>query len=574
VSTDDQGASTERQGRLSRRRFMQLSLTATALTGVPVALAACGSAPAAPAADTTAATAPTTAASGATAAATAAATPRPGGTLVVASYDPDTLDPHLSEQTSAGPPLSLLFDTLVTVSPTGEFEGLLAESWDTSDDGLVVTFMLREGIEFHDGTPLDAAAVKASFDRYTQVSYTDVLESIEVVDPRTVRFTLLEPYAPFLADLVEPWSGIISPTAFAEYGEEFGRNPVGSGPFRFQEWAPGERVTLVRNENYRNVRSYRENKGPAYFEQVVFRAIPETQTLVASLEAGEVHVGDIGRADLGSSAANVPYRFLENSQGIGVLALWFTMRRDGTTVTFKPPFDDLRVRQAVGHALNIDDIIAGVVGEGGQANRTPVPYGSQVYSEEIAQQHGYAFDLAKAQQLLDEAGWALGADGVRAKDGQPLALQLYTNNSTDRQRISELIQNQLTQAGFSVSIQAIELGSFIDTVDTGESDITLLQSSNPDPDLLYGMTESEPTGVYSYQDYNPQFAELVQRARGTYTMEERIPLYHEAQRLFLADPQFIPLLTYIGTLTARPEVQGLGIGFRNIPIIHDAYFAA
>lgn len=559
---EDPAAVRRRRRELSRRDFLRLSALATGVFGAPAFLAACGAnAPAAPQGDAAPTSVP------------AAAGPQRGGTLVLASYDADTLDPHTTQQVSTGAPLSLVLDTLVVLTPTGTFEGRLAESWEISDDNLTVTFTLRDGVMFHDGTPFDAAAVKASFDRYAEIEYSGVIDRIEVIDPLTVRFILLDVYAPFLADLNEPWSGIISPTAVEQLGDDFGRAPVGTGPYKVKEWIPGEQIVLERYEEYQEFRSFIANKGPAYFDEVIFRAIAEDQTVISSLETGEIHVANYGRGDLGPVADSASFTFLENPQGISVMGIWFTtLRNPDGSVSFKPPFDDVRVRQAIGHALNNEDIVA--ISGGALVNRTPVPVGGPTYSTEIAEQYGFQFDPERANQLLDEAGWTLGADGVRVKDGQRLDLALYTNNSTERQRISELVQNQLTQVGIASNIQAIELGSFLASLEEGLADITLLNSTNPDPDMLYSMTDSEESGLYSYQEYNPAFADLVTRARLTYDMAERVPLYHEAQRLFMADPLFIPLLTYTGALTVRPEVQGVAIGYRNLPILQDASFVA
>jgi peptide/nickel transport system substrate-binding protein len=216
-----------------------------------------------------------------------------GGTLVIArADDAQSLDPTQSGSFNSGDTMALIYDTLTALDMDGSVVPNLAQSWQISPDGKSYTFKLRQGITFHDGTTLDAAAVKAHFDRTIDpktggrsASWIDQLQSTQVVDPQTVTMTLKNPWAPLLATLTVSAFGIPSPTAVQAQGQNFGQNPVGSGPFKFKEWVPGDHITLVKNPNYQCFLPYVTNKGAPYLDQVIWRDIPEAQTQVAALEA-------------------------------------------------------------------------------------------------------------------------------------------------------------------------------------------------------------------------------------------------------------------------------------------------
>lgn len=195
--------------------------------------------------------------------------------MVANIEDPDSLDPHKTIMATASSIQGWIYDTLFYIGEDGLPHGLLAESWTVSDDSKVITVQLGEGRMFHDGTPVNAAAVEHTFKRMldpgTAAPAKDQvgpLEDVRATDEYTVEFIFSEPYAPFYFAASGSYLGIISPTSAEEQGEDFGRSPVGSGPFMFDEWKAGQEIRLVRNPDYVNVREDRLNQGAPYNEYV------------------------------------------------------------------------------------------------------------------------------------------------------------------------------------------------------------------------------------------------------------------------------------------------------------------
>ncbi len=199
--------------------------------------------------------------------------------------EPLSLDPTNANGIAVRP-VMLLYDTLVVQSDDFKYHPALAQSWDASPDGKAFTFRLRKDVKFHDGTPINAQAVKFNFDRLVRpdakatfsVSLRGIYQATEVVDDFTARVVLKEPFAPFMDGVADGYYSMASPAAVQKFGKDFDRNPVGSGPYIFQEWAAKSHVTLKRNPDYTWGSSLFKHQGPAYPERVSFRLIVENAT--------------------------------------------------------------------------------------------------------------------------------------------------------------------------------------------------------------------------------------------------------------------------------------------------------
>src|SRR6056297_287692 len=318
----------------------------------------------------------------------------PPGVLVVGQIaEPKSLDPHAVTAVNDFRILMNVYDGLVRYRDgTLEVEPALAESWEISEDGTEYTFALREGITFHDGTPLDAEAVKFNFDRMLNEEHPyhdtgpfplsfffSAIEETEVVDPLTVRFTLNAPYAPFLSNLAYPTGLIVSPEAVKAHGKDVGRNPVGTGPFTFAEWRSNEAVVVERNDDYWG--------DAAGTEAVVFRPITDANTRVAEMLAGGIDL-----------MVEVPPTSLGQFSGDGFSVaeqagphVWFLIlnAKEG-------PFADKRVRQAANYAINkeaiVNDVLEGTAAVA--AGPTP-PAFAWAYNESL---EPYPYDPDKARE--------------------------------------------------------------------------------------------------------------------------------------------------------------------------------
>lgn len=501
-----------------------------------------------------------------------------GGQIVLGrSGDADTLDPHHTIAAIASGVFTNIYEPLVGRNMNLEYEGILAERWEISPDGKEYTFFLRPGIVFHDGTEFNAEAVKFTFDRLMEpkteapaASWISPLERTDVIDPTTVRMFLKEPFAPFLGNMsAGGYFGILSPKAVQDGGEEYGRNPIGTGPFRFKEWVSGERITLERNPEHQSFRSYVETDGPPRLDGLVFRNIPEEQTQVAAFETGEISLLVVPPRQVADFEGNPDYQLFRNEGGTGISFLEFSMLppEGGNNARFKPPFDNLQVRQAVAYAVNADEIIERVLQGLAVRNYGPLPAGLYGANSEI-EQFGYHHDLAEAARLLDEAGWT--GDGVRQKDGEPLRIVFWTWSDTTQERVAQVIQNQLTQVGFEVQLETMEVATLLGRLGTDDdpSHLDLMGWSWSEPDILFMMTDTTSgIGYYRQEAYRT----LVNQARVASDLEERARLYFEAMKVMLTDAAMVPLWTEQEVVGVRSEVKDFKLGPLGSYVYHDAY---
>jgi peptide/nickel transport system substrate-binding protein len=387
---------------------------------------------------------------------TAADTPRKGGTLVVGlEAEPGTLDNSVGTGYHTSIIQRLLFESLVGYDLTSSADVLpikpvLAESWQISPDGKVYTFKIRQGLKFHDGTPLDAAAVKWNFERAsdpnhpmffdkgrgTSAQLFSLVDRMDAPDAATFVMTLKDPRAYFLAlfDKVPMFIG--SPTAIQKYGnDDFGNHPVGTGPFRFVSRDPGSKITLERNPDYWGT--------PVYLDQIVFRGIADPTPRVVALQTGEVDfINDVapdqvdalrGNADMQVSQASIPHTWLINVN-----------HRD-------KPFSDVRVRQAASLAINRDALTKDILKNTALTATQLEGPGGVAHDDALT---GWPYDPEKAKQLLAEAGYPNGFDTV-------FALPTAGSGMLDAVRIAEYLQKNWADVGIRASLESQEWTSYV-----------------------------------------------------------------------------------------------------------------
>jgi len=565
--------------RVSRRRILVRGLATAGLLGIGSLLAACrggGQETSEPAAETPP---PAPAQTTPTAAPAEEPAQQARGRIVLGrTGDSDTLDPHHTIAGISWQVFTNIYDPLVSWDADLRVEGILAEAWEISEDGLAYTFSLRDGITFHDGTPFTAEAVKFTFDRILDpqtgapaAAWIASLESTEVVDPLTVRMRMKEPFAPFLGNLCVGYFGILSPAAVEKYGDEFGKNPVGTGPWKFKEWRIGEEIVLERNPDYRNFHSYVENKGAPRVAELVFRNIPDEQTQIAAFETGEVNVLAVPPHAVADFEQNPNVQVFRVEQSVSIVDLEFSMDppQGEYGAIFRPPFDDIRMRQAVAYGVNPDEIIATVLEGLAVRNYGPLPTGVSCYDPAI-EQFGYHYDPQRAAQLLDEAGWTLPAGSpVRQKDGQPLQVTLWTWSATTQEKVAQVIQYQLNQLGFDVKLETMEPASLLARRGTADdtSHLTLMGWGWTEPHILSMMTETN-AGIGLYRP--EEFRKLVAEAARVVDHGERCRLYFEAMKVMLRDVAMVPLWSPVSVVAARKEVKGFKVGPQGIYVYEDA----
>lgn len=424
-----------------------------------------------------------------------AAAQQQGGNLVYATgTDAQTLDPQFVTDVPTSRVVMHIHETLVYPDDQGEMQGVLAESWEISEDGKIWTFKLREGVTFHDGTPFNAEAVKYTFDRIMddatgspRKSATNSIESVTVIDDMTVEFVTKTPFAPFLAQLSAYNLAILSPTAAKEAGEDYSQNPVGTGPFKFASWSPGESVTLERYDEYWGE--------PAKLDTLEIRVVPEDSARVLMLLSGEAHV-----------VSNVPpvmVERLEASPEVEVIQkTGFRTIYVGINTNMEP-FDDPKVRMALAHAINKEALIQGVMQglatAGGGFESPVIPGATEI--------DPYPYDPEKAKQLLAEAGYP---DGFQSEFFVPTGR--YVN---DRQ-LGEAIQAQLAKVGIDVELKSPDWGTYTAMLREKQVPLYLIGKGSPTGDLDFTLTLTMGSeGAMNYSGYDSEEVdELLLEQRG------------------------------------------------------------
>lgn len=388
---------------------------------------------------------------------------RPGGAIII-TYKDDvaTLDPAIGYDWQNWSMIKSLFDGLMDYVPgTTDLRPGLAERFEISEDGLTYTFTLREGVTFHNGRALTAEDVKYSLDRVTDpetqspgagffaavagfdaqmAGEAEGLSGVEVVDPRTVRITLSRPDATFLHVMALNFSYVVPREAVDKFGPDFGRNPVGTGAYRLGEWTLGQRLVFEKNTDY-----WRE--GVPYLDQITIEVGQEPTVALLRLQNGEVDIpGDgIPPAQFQQVMAD-PAQAERVVQGGQLHTGYVTMN-----VT-QPPFDSLKVRQAVNMAINKDRIVQIINGRAVPANQ-PLPPSMPGYAKDYK---GYPYDPEGAKALLAEAGHA---DGFKT--------ELYVMNTDPNPRIAQAIQQDLGAVGITASIQSLAQANVIEAGGAG-----------------------------------------------------------------------------------------------------------
>lgn len=483
--------------------------------------------------------------------ATAAVKPTgPSGTLVVAiDSDPQNLDPSTNLAFPVGSEIILnIFDTLVAwKAPTfDQLEGRLAEKWDVSEAGKVYTFTIRPGLKFHDGSSLDAPAIKAAMERVKadnsfMTAYYGSISAIAAPDARTLKITLTDASPVFLSYLTMPQAAIHSPTNAAKYDKvAIGAHPVGSGPFKFESYTPNTEVTLVANLDY--------FRGAPALQRIVFRVIPDQATRRLELEKGTVDVvqqnGNLFSlpvADIQALKQNKDVKVLEYDSQI--------MRYIQYNNTDSALMKDKRVRQAISLAIDYDGLLSGVLGNTASRAYGPLPQTSWAAlpnAPALAPKR----DVAKAKQLLADAGQT------------NLSLTLLTFTGSSWRDIGTLLQANLKDVGITLEVRQLDFPVLRAQITSGKFDLSLggRQPWYNDPDshiTIDYLSSLGPTALTFRMPKDDTLDGLIVQAQRGLTQDARKTTYQEIQRRLMdytpGEYLFVPKII----IYTRANVQNL-----------------
>jgi len=477
-----------------------------------------------------------------------------GGTVSRAiTSEPNSLDPGGPFGSGQNILLPYLFDNLILQTAENEYVPLLAESWEVSEDGKTVTFMLKEGLVFHDGTPIDAQAVVFSFERLLNpeqkspmaASLSDVTQ-VSALDERTVQFYFEQPSATFFSTITLPYAGIVSPQAVNELGADFALQPVGSGPFKLADWTPGVEIVLERNPDYAWNPPIVENEAAPHINQATFKVIPDAATQLTALQAGEVDVVFVNQPDHIERLKADPNVTLHTVNLNSLVYLGFNNQQT--------PLDELAVRRALSHMINKPEIVTLALGGNGEpayAPMAPTLPGFDPSLQELAPD----YDLTAARALLQEAGFS-EIDGGWERNGEPLKLRLLTFTRAPNQEVATVVQNQLAALGIPVEIQQFDAPTAAKAAREGEFDLVLWRYDWNDPSVLATYLSGERIGSTNRMFYdNPAVNELFNQAAIAMNPAERAQHYLAAQRLIMADAPWIALYTPVDIVAVNARIQ-------------------
>lgn len=497
-------------------------------------------------------------------------------TLVFATgRQPDCLDPQVSPADITALIDRNIFDSLVRMTPDGEFEPWLARTWTISPDGRTYTFRLRPGVVFHDGTRLDAAAVKATLDHAvdpaTKSQYAAGLISAyrrsEVVDPLTVRVRLKDRSTPFLQALSTAYLGIQSPASIREHAADLCVRPVGSGPFRFSDWTKNTSVVLHRNKRYAWEADGLAHQGPARLDSLVIRFITEEAARFGALTSGQ--------ADIIDEVPPAQVRNLETYEGLrslrvespgAVYALQLNSRSG--------PLADERVRHALLAAVDIERLVDAV--QFGQFERAWSPLSPASFGYDKASEGSWPYDPEKAARLLDRAGWTgRDAQGYRTERGQrlrllwPFAAQYQTGAGT----LAQGIQAEAKKAGIDIDYVGQDTGTFGETIAKRDLDLYGTSFIRAEPDILRFFYASDQTheegGGNVFGVANPRLDEALNDAAHETDPKKRAREYATAQRLLLRHALVMPVYVPTKLVGAADRVRGLSFDAVGFPLFYD-----
>jgi peptide/nickel transport system substrate-binding protein len=479
--------------------------------------------------------------------------------------EPDSLDPARANLLVSQYVLGLLYDRLVYIDQTGRPRPWLAESWSVDKDGREVTFVIRKGVTFTDGTPLDAEAVRYSLDRFRKISKRTAdlgpLQKIEVVgNGGSVRLTYERPFAALFTTLDFSYLGIVSKSAVEKAGEEFGRRPVGSGPYTLKDWKAGSTLLFARNPGYRNLRADVENKGAAYPDEWQISIVKEEGTRMAALETGQLHMSWAPFEEVPRIQKDARLQIIRRPKGVSYIFLEFN--------TKKPPFDKLSLRKAIAYSVDSKEILDASYLYG-TVIQAPLPLGVPGFSAEVGRQYGYKRDEAKAAAFFKEAGYTKGGDG-KLKDaaGKPVRITLTTWVAPQISRAAQVIQAQLQAAGVECDLVQTDAGAFLAKLPEGKHDFDLMRMTFPDPNGLTRQVKSP--GRWNHYG-NPKLDPLLDQADATMDADRRMAVLQEVQKLVLEDAALIPLFSDDFMIAARREVQGFKYDGTGTPMYYDVW---
>lgn len=440
----------------------------------------------------------------------------------------------------------LVYESLVDLYPDFKKMPGLATSWQMSQDGKTWTFNLRKGVKFHDGSPFNAESVKTMINRNKKASIPKygfhLVQSMETPDDHTIRFILSAPCYTFASDMSMVFNAIASPACMDSDGKKM-LKASGTGPFKFESWTKGQEVVLLRNDDYWGKKTE--------ITKVILKVIPDPQTRVMALETGQIDLmlcyGQVP-AQIKALKTNPKLSVVSNVGGTSSLVFFNT---------FRPPFDDIRIRQAISSAIDVEGTVTKLLPE----LVVPAKYVFSTRFQDFINTSATAikYDLPAAKKLLSEAGWQdSDGDGILEKDGKRLEMSMtYDTNDLTYRMLAEAFQSQLKEAGIDVKLKAVEFGVYYKLLASKDYDLMLTGQwfiPHDDPSQFY---KNYYTAKGFYPVYNSaEMEQLVGRLEAAVDVNERTTLHNQLQKHILDNALMIPVYNKMNVWVISNKIEG------------------
>jgi len=463
--------------------------------------------------------------------------------------EPKGLDPALSTDFGTGQICALLFDNLVRFGKSTDLKPGIAKSWGVSEDGLTYTFRLHEGFRFSNGTEITASVVKASMERvldpetrslrtwlFTPIqgakAYMDgkavEVTGIQSDNPYQITITLEEPFAPFLGFLAMPAAAVVPPDVTEHQGGNFTENPVGSGPWIFEEWQHDSYIRLRANPDY--------FYGKPKIDKAVLKVLPEVFSLIAEFETGQLDLMDVPQAEFERWTESDKWQ--QHLHVVNEINLFYL----GLNCA-KPPLDDARVRRAMSYALDANKILETTLNGAGILSHGPIPPGLASYD---STRERYGYDPEKAKALLSDAGYPDG-----------FTIELWQSQNSTLNQITEAFQAYYSQVGIEINIVRTDFNLLMDAIRQGEPDMYYMNwwADYPDAEnFLYPLFHSSQAARRNRYS-NSTVDSLIEKNRVTVDPEERIRFARQAEKLIYEDAPYVFLWHEITYELTQPWLE-------------------
>lgn len=477
-----------------------------------------------------------------------------------------------------------VLDGLVTLDDHNEVKPWLATSWTVSPDGLKYIFTLKSGVKFTDGTPVDAAAIAFNFNLWengtepkgnstAKVSIDPYYKSAKAIDALHVEVDLTERYGQFLTLLTQGYFGIQSPASVNNRTDaQVCEKPIGSGAFTVAQWKRGEEIDFAKNPNYTSWPSTAKHQGPALVDKIVWKIVPDGVARYASLTTGQTNlIYDVPTVDWTEASSRYDtIRYITPGKPVSAYL----------NTTKGRVFDDVRVRQAFAYGADRKSAVeAGFHGVIPYEPNGAVSQATPGYNKDVT---AYPYDPAKANQLLDQAGWVKGANGIRTKNGKPLHVDfVYPAGdvwNADGATVLQALQEQWKQVGFDVNLIPATHAETFSGKFSGPNAYDALgwYWTSPSPAILWIVwrptTKQNPNYNNSSFYNNEHLSQVIQAANSEPDQQKAYALYEQAQQIISDDEPILGIYTQNSTYASAKNLKDFWVEkSQGEPVFSDAY---